>query len=665
MHVFKRIYLLSVIILALTIPLITFTEYVDPVYITEQMESIVLSPTINPDIKASQPTNYLPLILGVLYAFGVFIFGIKFIRNLTLIIIKIRQNQKQKEGQFTNVLLNNESTPHTFFNFIFLNKNNFENHLIPTEVILHEQTHAKQKHSIDILFIEFTQVVLWFHPLIYLIKKQIKLNHEFLADQAVINQGISKTNYQNLVLAFSSNAANTPFANAFNYSSIKKRFTVMNTHTSTQKIWLRSLILLPIIGMSLYGFSQKKEVVKTNTSNITVHDLEDSDNSATENMMKEYNNFIIEYKTTNRINVTKQKRAVAIYNLMTPDQKSSVEKYQSIPEIDLSKTEAKKPTVKEFKSWKNNKKFALWLDGVHVPNHQLNSYSVDDIAYFTGSFVHENARNSKFPQPFQYRLYTKKGFKDTYQNSKINDYKALYQTYSNDINTFLNSDRSNNSELRIKKAQIDEVYKTFTSIEISAHNILKAASVPSEKQNKTDSENEWEKVESILTQNSQQTSLDFVISLAKQDAKFFYAGKEISSGKAIALIKENEDLSINVQKNKMKQMLVYITETPIIIPNNGKSDDDIFINGIKIGATKEITLSKTALSNCKITTKKGAITQFTMKIAGIPTQTINGNTPTEKIKKILEASKSGELIQFFNIKDSEYFTIDYVLITLE
>lgn len=440
MHVFKRIYLLSVIILAFSIPLITFTKYVNPVYISEQMESIVLSPTINTDVEASQSTNYLPLILGSLYAFGVFIFGIKFIRNLTLIIIKIRQNQKQKEGQFTNVLLNNESTPHTFFNFIFLNKNNFENHLIPTEVILHEQTHAKQKHSIDILFIEFTQVVLWFHPLIYLIKKQIKLNHEFLADQAVINQGISKSNYQNLVLAFSSNAANTPFANAFNYSSIKKRFTVMNTHTSTQKIWLRSLILLPIIGMSLYGFSQKKEVVK---------------------------------------------------------------------------------------------------------------------------------------------------------------------------------------ETKITEQHIN------------------------------------------LGTTAQQTPLDFVISLAKQDAKFFYADKEISSDKAIALIKENEDLSINVQKNKTKQILVYITETPVIIPNNGKSDDDIFINGTKIDPTKEITLSKTALSNCKITTKKGAVTQFKMKIAGKPTETINGNTPTEKMKKILEASKSGDLIQFFRIKDSEYFTLDYVLITLE
>ena len=106
--------------------------------------------------------------------------------------------------------------PHTFFNYIFLNKTKFENRALPKEVILHEETHAKQKHSLDILFIELLQIVFWFQPLIWLYKTRIKLNHEFLADQAVIDNGFEPANYQNTLLSYSSNDENYTLANATN-----------------------------------------------------------------------------------------------------------------------------------------------------------------------------------------------------------------------------------------------------------------------------------------------------------------------------------------------------------------------------------------------------------------------------------------------------------------
>ncbi len=119
------------------------------------------------------------------------------------------------------------------------------------------------------LFVELLQVIFWFNPLIYFVKHSIKMNHEFLADQAVLNRGISASNYQHILLAFSSDAVESPLANAINYSStrhaigvIKKRFTVMKTQTSKRSIWLKSVLLLPILALTLYGFSEKKEVMK-------------------------------------------------------------------------------------------------------------------------------------------------------------------------------------------------------------------------------------------------------------------------------------------------------------------------------------------------------------------------------------------------------------------
>src|SRR5690606_17907881 len=71
----------------------------------------------------------------------------------------------------------------------------------------------------------------------------------------------SAKTYQNLLLEYASQPANS-LISSINYSSIKKRLTIMKTHTSKTAIWLRSLILLPLVALLVYGFSERKEVVK-------------------------------------------------------------------------------------------------------------------------------------------------------------------------------------------------------------------------------------------------------------------------------------------------------------------------------------------------------------------------------------------------------------------
>ena len=257
-HVFKRTYLLGSTVLAFIIPLITFTEYIE--VIPQENPLFIPEFTIRNNIIENEPINYTPYILWSIYSLGVLLFSLKFFKNLIELIIKVRRNPKFKNHSFINVLLQDPVIPHTFFNYIFLNKQKFETHQIPKEVLLHEQTHAKQKHSLDVLFIEILQIMLWFNPFIYFIKQSIKLNHEFLADHAVISNGISSSIYQKTLLAFSSNATQQPLANAINYSSIKKRFTVMKTKTSKQQFWLRNFLLLPILAILIYSFSEKKIV---------------------------------------------------------------------------------------------------------------------------------------------------------------------------------------------------------------------------------------------------------------------------------------------------------------------------------------------------------------------------------------------------------------------
>ena len=286
-HKFKRVYLLVAVVIAALIPFITFVKYVEPsvdasTFIFDKSSTI----PIDTNVKIIEDTHYLSIILWSIYALGAALFFIRFCVNLFQIVSKIKKHTKVKSSHFVNVLMEQIEIPHTFFNFIFLNKTKFENNQIPPEVLLHEQTHAKQKHSLDIIIIELLQVVFWFNPLLYWLKKEVKLNHEFLADQDVLNQGADTKTYQTILLQFSSNQQELALANAINYSSIKKRFTLMKTQTPTKTKWIRSVLLLPLLALLLYSFSSTKEIEKELTPAMLFQD-EIELNTGSNNLIKQ------------------------------------------------------------------------------------------------------------------------------------------------------------------------------------------------------------------------------------------------------------------------------------------------------------------------------------------------------------------------------------------
>ncbi|GHC47082.1 M56 family metallopeptidase [Ulvibacter litoralis] len=325
MHRFKRFYLLGSILISVIIPWITFTTYVPA--LTASMPSVISDSVIVISSESKETTHYLPAILWTLYGIGVLFFSIRFFRNLKDLVLKIRNNPKVKQNNITTVLLQKEITPHTFFSYIFLNKRQFEAHTIPSEVLLHEQTHALQKHSIDILCIELIQIVFWFNPLVYFLKHAIKLNHEFLADQAVIQKGIKPNTYQNLLLAFSSNV--TPLlANSINYSSIKKRFTVMKTKTSKRQALIRAFFLLPLVALLVFGFSTKETIQKkTTTTHSEQISSPNTPEKASPKQLAEYNKLARKYNAMDLENMVVKKKDMnrlhVIYNLMTTAQRKS------------------------------------------------------------------------------------------------------------------------------------------------------------------------------------------------------------------------------------------------------------------------------------------------------------------------------------------------------
>jgi bla regulator protein blaR1 len=332
MHVFKRFYLLFAIALAFGIPLLTFTQYVETS--TETVPQIMGNLPLQNEAQFVTSQNYAPAVLWSIYGLGFLIFGILFLKSLTHVLLTIKHNTKLENDYFTMVLLPNFVIPHTFFKYIFINRYKFETQQIPREVLLHEEAHALQKHSLDILCIEILQVIFWFNPLMYVLKHKMKLNHEFLADQAVLKTGINTSTYQNMLLAFSSNALQPQLANAINYSLIKKRFIIMKKQTSKKAVWLRCMLLLPMLSFLLFSFSAKVLVQEEKANTL---DFESTvvQEKASQKQILEYNALAKKYNEQPRakrvFKLQDLRRMEYLYGLMAPLQKRKNEPFPLHP----------------------------------------------------------------------------------------------------------------------------------------------------------------------------------------------------------------------------------------------------------------------------------------------------------------------------------------------
>ena len=615
MHHLKRFYLLGAVVLALTIPLLTITYYVEPIVTDFNISQtfIPIEPSYTAVIEERPSFWSLENVLWLIYGLGVLLFLTRFTINLVKMNIRISGNKRIKKHPFIYVLLKELRIPHSFFNYVFLNTSKYEADAIPKEVILHEETHAKQLHSIDIIAIELLQIVFWFHPLIYILKHHIKLNHEFLADQAVLEEGIDTKTYQNILLQFSSPDSNRDtqdyqLSSAINYSSIKKRFTVMKTQTSKTRIWLSSLLLLPIIAILFYSFAEREYVEKVSieTSDVLQVENEALGEGATEAMMKEYNDWI--KKLNNKslglfIPVGTWERLVAIYDLMSEEQRNSVETHSYLQEIitpNLYSVKPSIPTTAQFESWKNEKEFAIWIDNKHISNSELNNYKVSDIAHYAGSKVHKNAQSEKFPQPFQFRLYTKEGFNKIYKEAFINDYREITKTYSNAIDTYLKGPKTDNSELRIQKSQADKFYNQFTKEDLKKYALLPAPPVPAEKEDnypKTKSKSKGGPNLQDIQETYNPSFLEYIIEMENEGASFYLDGEKISAeeAKAIATNNKGKHTDMITQKDDDGNYLVKLssaTKSKIYarsIELKVLNDNSYLIDGIK--ATKKTFVS--------------------------------------------------------------------------
>ena len=142
-----------------------------------------------------------------------------------------------------------------FFRWIFIPKD-IEDRDEMESIIIHESVHVTQHHSADNLLIGFTAALMWFNPLVWMMKKSFHLIHEYLADEGTIGSGIDRLRYQAFLINHVAEERVHPGSSGFNQSLIKKRMIMMTRDKNKLQKKGRILVMIPLslILISTTGF---------------------------------------------------------------------------------------------------------------------------------------------------------------------------------------------------------------------------------------------------------------------------------------------------------------------------------------------------------------------------------------------------------------------------
>ena len=211
-------------------------------------------------IEQSAQFSWDNLILLIAIIVSVF-FILRFLQSLLNIKKLIRQYPMKELLGFYLVMTDVKGTPFSFFKYIFWNNSIDLHSELGRGILAHEVAHIEENHSFDKLLIELQLVFGWFNPILWLIRNELYLIHEFIADKkSVENNDVSVL--AELLLASAYPSQQHLLSNPFFFSPIKRRIQ-MFTKTKTKYSYLRRLTILPILAVIVLLFAFRNHAINS------------------------------------------------------------------------------------------------------------------------------------------------------------------------------------------------------------------------------------------------------------------------------------------------------------------------------------------------------------------------------------------------------------------
>ncbi|ASW73291.1 antirepressor [Chryseobacterium piperi] len=262
-HHYNRFYLLSAVVLSLLLPLIKIEDFTIEVN-NEVYVLINKLQNFNSNKHISNDHIYFRIIFSALGLVSLY-YLVRFIYGIFRIEQIKKQFQKESFDGINFYHTNLTEAPFSYFKNLFWKNTIILDSDLGRQILKHEMVHIEQKHSFDKIFIEVITSVLWFNPFFHLIKKELNLIHEYLADKKAVKQSDTKA-FAQMLLASHFSGTQLPATSPFLSSNLKKRLKMLQK-PKTKFGYARRILALPVLFTVAFAYmvnAKNKEIKETN-----------------------------------------------------------------------------------------------------------------------------------------------------------------------------------------------------------------------------------------------------------------------------------------------------------------------------------------------------------------------------------------------------------------
>ena len=249
----RRTALLCFFAVSAAVPLLNIQTWIteqEPMVAMADLYASVVLPELTIGTEAA-PTDWKSILseyANIAYWGIVALLMIRLIMQLAGIIHLACRCRKVQIGNTNIHLLPKADGPFSFFHWIFIHPSSHTEEEF-NEILTHEQTHARQWHSIDVIISELVCIFCWCNPFAWLMKREIRTNLEYMADARVLENGYDSKTYQYHLLGLSHQKAAATIYNSFNVLPLKKRIKMMNKKRTREIGRTKYLMFLPLAAL--------------------------------------------------------------------------------------------------------------------------------------------------------------------------------------------------------------------------------------------------------------------------------------------------------------------------------------------------------------------------------------------------------------------------------
>ncbi|KAF2336795.1 M56 family metallopeptidase [Flavobacterium ginsenosidimutans] len=274
----SRWFLIAGLITSVVLPFVVYTKVIwveapptlapDPVVVRNTVENI---PTSNHDVIAYEP-QYKPttinvveeesfeinwdLVLALAYGIGFLAFMTKFALDFYSLNSVLKGKKVEQQDDFKFIDVNENIAPFSYFDYIVYNSSLYTAAELEN-ILEHEKVHSDQKHTVDVLISRIFCILFWFNPIVWLYKKAILQNLEFIADSEAAKKISDKKAYQYTLLKITTHETCVAITNHFYQSLIKKRIVMLNKNQSNKRNYWKYSAVIPALGAFILLFQIK------------------------------------------------------------------------------------------------------------------------------------------------------------------------------------------------------------------------------------------------------------------------------------------------------------------------------------------------------------------------------------------------------------------------